>query len=536
MSAGGDLRHGLRIARAELSRSIRGYGRDWRRLVGIAFAVLFLGGYLLVSLPAAYAVGRRTGSIEAIPFLGAGTSLLPVGLVGLAALRTLERIGRPPAEDLLLLTTHPRAVVLGLIGAELGRLAVWFGVPIVALVTAFGFGLGAPTVIPALGLVALPLFACSAVWGYTLGIGLLRAFRRLPTIRRLLKIGGIGGFVVLTFGSQLAGGLIAERSIQASGLLDAVSIRPLVSYVSLAFVGTPLADSVSLAGLGVLAALIALTPVGVVAATQQASALWFTDTSVTAEPSETKTGGERLAAPRPFSVVKSGRIAWGHLLRAVRKPQEFTHLILLVFFLGPVGTTVVQAADDALGPLVAGIGVGLGTYLAGATFGLNPLGDDRPHLPFLLLSGTGVRTIVRGRALAGVALGLPVAAALPAASVVLGTHLLHAAVFAAVGAGTVVAAAAFGLGLGAAYPIYEEREFWGTETVVPSTLVMLVFLAIVGGGTLIALLGTWVTLTGGLGLSPLVVGAAVVYLALTAGGPYLSYRYAVRRYRRYHLE
>ena len=206
---------------------------------------------------------------------------------------------------------------------------------------------------------------------------------------------------------------------------------------------------------------------------------------------------------------------------------------MIVFFLGPVGTTFVQSSGDALGALAAATGVGLATYLAGATFGLNPLGDDRPQLPLVLLSGTTPRTLVRGRVAAGVAISAPVAALFPAAALGLGAAPELAGAFAAVGLPMCVAASLFAVGLGASYPIYEEREFWGAETVVPSTLVMVAYLFVVGGGTVIGLLATWFVASGRLTATPLVAGGLSVYVLTTAGVSYGSYRYAVRRYRRY---
>jgi len=531
-----DARHGLRIARAEFVRSLRGYSRDWRRLVGLGVSLLFFGGYLLLALPAVFALGLTARSLAAIPFLEPAGTLLPIALLALAALRTLERIGRAEGEDFLLTAVHPRAVVIGLVGAEIGRLTAWFGVPIAALVAAFAAGLGTPVVLLTAALVALPLVAWCAVWGYAIGLGLLRIFRRLPSLRRALKGLGLASVIAVILGSQIAGRRLAEGSVSASRLLSALAVRPLGEYVALASLGTPLHRPPTLAAVGVLAGLLALTPVGLAVATRQASALWFTDAPTGAGRSREATETAELTVPRPFAAAKSGRIAWRHLVRAVRSPQELSHLVMVVFFLGPIGTTIVQSSGDAIGPLLAGTGVGLGTYLAGATFGLNPLGDDRPHLPLLLLSGTEARTLLRGRLLAGVAFGLPVAVAVPIASIALGTQPARALAFGLVGVGTVPAAAALALGLGAAYPIYEEREFWGSETVVPSTLVMLVYLGIVVPGTAIALVGTWFLAVGGLGVTALLVVVAGVYLLLTAGGSYGSYRYAIRRYRRYDVE
>jgi len=301
-------------------------------------------------------------------------------------------------------------------------------------------------------------------------------------------------------------------------------------------VGTRLEQPTSVAALGVLGVLLAATPVGLAVATRQAATLWFTDSprsgKATAEP--TSTGGFR--APRPFAWRKSGRIAWGILVRGVRNPGELGHLVMILFYIGPLGTTVVQSSGDALGPLVAGTGVGIGVYLAGAAFGLNPLGEDRPQLPFLLLSAAEPRTLVRGRVCAGVAVGTTVAVLGSLASILLGTTPTSAVAFAAVGVVMCLAAALFAVGLGSVYPVYEAREFWGTETVVPSTLVMMGYMFVVGGGTIIGLISMWYTLAGHVTATPLLSIGIGVYLLLTAGSSYGSYRYALRRYRRYTVD
>ncbi|MFD1600079.1 hypothetical protein [Halobellus rarus] len=533
MSLRADLRHGLRIARAEFVRSVRGYARDRRRLLGLAVAVLFFGGNLLFSLPTAYLLGRTVRSADAIPFLGPAATALPFLLVALAALRTLERIGRPEAEELLLSTVHPRAAVIGLICAEIARLAIWFGLPIAAVVAAFALGLGSATFPLTVAVVVLPLVCWAAVWGYALGIGFLRLFRWLPALGRAAKIGGFLGMLALVLASQSIGRLVADGSFSVRGALDAVTIGPLTEYVAVAFLGTPLSRSLSPVGPGILLLFVALTPLGTAVAARSAKTLWFTDASKPERATRSKTSSGGFAAPRPFAATKPGRIAWGHLVRAVRHPQEFSHLVMIVFFLGPVGTTFVQSSGDALGALAAATGVGLATYLAGATFGLNPLGDDRPQLSLVLLSGTTPRTLVRGRVTAGVAVSAPVAALVPAAALGLGAAPELAGAFAAVGLPMCVAASLFSVGLGASYPIYEEREFWGAETVVPSTLVMVAYLFVVGGGTVIGLLATWFVASGRLTATPLVAGGLSVYVLTTAGVSYGSYRYAVRRYRRY---
>ena len=536
MSVRSDLRHGARIGRAEFVRSVRRQLKNKRRLLGLGFAVLFFGGNLLFILPTAYILGQTARSITTIPYLAPAATVLPAGILVLAIFRTLERIGSSDSEDLLLTTVHPRAVVVGLITAEIGRVTVWFGLPLGAVFLTFALGLGSPSLPLAVGLLLLPIVCWAAVWGYASGLALLRVFRRLPTVHRTLKVGGVVAMLGLVVASQFVGRYVVEEGVSIRVILDRLTFAPLTDYVALAFVGTRLEQPTSMAALGVLGVLLATTPLGLSLATRQASTLWFTDRPHSSESKTETTSTGGFQAPRPFAWRKSGRIAWGILIRGVRNPGELGHLVMILFFIGPLGTTVVQSSGDALGPLVAGTGVGIGTYLAGATFGLNPLGDDRPQLPLLLLTTTETRTVVRGRVFAGLAVGIPVAVFVSLASALLGTALKYAIAFAVVGVGMCLAAALFAVGIGAVYPIYEEREFWGTETVVPSTLVMIGYMFIVGGGTIIGLITTWYTLTGHVTVTPVLGIGVGVYLLLTMGMSYGSYRYALRRYRRYAVD
>jgi len=530
-----DLRHAARIGRAEYRRSLRRYTRDVRRLLGLAIAVLFFGGYTLVSLPSVFFLGRAARSLASIPYVGPAATAVPVGLLAVAAFRTVERLGAPDEPDLLLTAVHPRAVVIGLIGAEIARLATWFGLPLVALSIAFALGLGALTVPLAAALVIAPVACWAAVWGYALGLAVLWLLRRLPSVRRLARAGGVLALVVLVVGSQFAARYVVEADLPVRSLLSALTVGPLVDYAALAFLGTPLERPASIGAVAVPVAALALTPVGLAAATRGAEALWFADDAAGSDDSgATSSGG--FVAPRPFAWRKSGRIAWGLLVRGVRDPTSFGHLIVYLFFVAPLGTTVLSSSRDALGPLLAGAAAGFGVYLSGATFGLNPLGDDRRQLPLLLLTATSERTLVRGRLFAGLAVGGPIAALAPLATIPLGTTPLAAVALSVAGVGLCVAAGFLAPGLGAAYPIYEPREFWGGEAVVPSTLVTLVYVFFSVGGSSLGLLAVWYVVTRHLAVGADVAVALAVYVALTAGVSYGAYRYAVRRYHRYSLE
>ena len=306
-----NVRHGLRIGRAEFVRSLRGYLGNTRRLVGLGIAALFLGGNLFFTLPIAYVLGRTARSVTAIPFFEPAATAVPVVLVLLAMLRTLERIGNVEAEDLVLTAVHPRAVVLGLITAEIGRLLLWFGLPVGAFAIAFALGLGSPLLIVTGGLVVLPLICCTAVWGYACGLSVLRLLRRLPGVRRILKAGGILTMIGFVVASQFVRQYVVEESLSIQRLLSAFTFDPIVEYVALTFVGTPIAQPTSVRSVAVFGALIALTPVGLAVATKQAFTLWFTETSSRSTSRQIRTSSGGFTAPRPFAWTKAGRIAWG---------------------------------------------------------------------------------------------------------------------------------------------------------------------------------------------------------------------------------
>lgn len=528
-----DVRHGLRIGRAEFVRSFRGYLGNSRRVLGLLITVLVLGGMLLFALPTAYVLGQTARSVTGVPFFAPVATLVPLSLLSLSVFRTLERLGHIDGADFVLLAVHPRAVVIGLITAEMGRLSLWFGIPVGAVVVTFALGMGSPLLVASGGAVALPLVCCAAVWGYAGGIAVLRLLRHLPTLRRLLKGVGIIAMVGLVVASQLAGQFIVESDLSVQRLLSTVTFDPLAEYVALAFVGTPVSRPTSLGAVAVLAALLALTPVGLAVSTRQVSTLWFTAPVDNDASTQVQRSSGGFSPPRPFAWTTAGSIAWGILVRGRRDPAELSHLLIAVFFIAPVGTMLVEFSSDVLGPLIAGAGVVLATYLSGATFGLNPLGDERPQLPLLLLIETPAAAFVRGRLLAGVAIGVPVAVLSSLVSIWFGITALQAAATATVGVGMCLVAAMFAVGIGSAYPIYEEREFWGTNTVVPSTLVMMVYLFVVAGGTVLGLFVTWFAITGNVVLTPVFGVLFGTYLLLTVGVSYGSYRYALRRHRRY---
>lgn len=110
---------------------------------------------------------------------------------------------------------------------------------------------------------------------------------------------------------------------------------------------------------------------------------------------------------------------------------------------------------------------------------------------------------------AGSAVGVLVAVLVPVVSTLL--RRTPTAIFAGTRLWMCLAVALFALGFGSVYPNDEERDLWGTETVVPSTLVVIPYAVV--GGSVIGLLGRWYAPTGSL------VGAAL----FSAGAASISF-------------
>jgi hypothetical protein len=182
------------------------------------------------------------------------------------------------------------------------------------------------------------------------------------------------------------------------------------------------------------------------------------------------------------------------------------------------------------------VSVVLGVYVSGAAFTLNPLGDDRDHLPLILLTDTDPRTHLHGRVGAGLSVGLPLAVCVSLGALALSSSPLYGVAFAVAAVGLCVASALFAVGLGCAYPVYEEREMWGVETVTPSTLVQMTYSVVVVFGTGLGLVVLWYLLTGHVVPSVFVLTALCMYVLVTGGVSVVSYLYAVRRYRQHTIE
>lgn len=536
-----DVRTGRRIARAEVRRSIRWYFQQPRAKIALALVVLFFGSIVVfVAVPTAYELGRILRVDDRFPLLSGlrrQMTVLVGVLTALFALRTVERLAHIDGEPLILTTTTPRAVVIGLLTAETARLFLWLGVPAGLVVAAFVVGAQTPLMVVTVPLGLAPVLAFAATAGYLLGIGTLYLSRFVPLSTSIKTIVYPLGFILLIVGSQVVPrlALAGDLPVSLAPLRAALLRSPFAAYADLFLLGTPVAQPLSLTAGVVFAGLLAWLPVGVTLAGRLAARFWTTDTSEHARSEAAATGATPTSVPRPFAWWPAGRIGWHHLRAGARSPRQFVHLVFLVFAFAPVVSSLVDSSGLAW-LFALGGSILLGAILAGSAFGLNPFGDDQSVLPLLLVTETPPKRFVRGRLVAGLSVCLPMVVGLPAVIAFVGPQsLVETGVFVGVGLGLAGLSAAWAIGLGTLFPKYETQTLYGVETVVPSFLVLFGHNAAVGLLGIVSLILTGITLDHGLPGSMPLVGGGVLVVLLLVGTAVGAYVYAVRQYRTYDL-
>ncbi|WP_330630150.1 hypothetical protein [Halocatena halophila] len=535
MTIWADFEDGVQIVRGTLRRELRSYTTNQRRLIGLLVTIVFYLFTLSISIPATYTIGQGVTGLDSIPYFGVLWTLFPPGMVGMMALLSADRIATIEASDLVLMIVHPRGALLGLLGTECIHLLLWFGLPAGLVGGSFMLGANVPSALLVGGTLVLVVLCWAAVWGYALGIGTLRVLRRVPRFQRLLKILWAVVIVAVLFASQFIGrqivsGLGGRPFHSLAAILNA---GPFASFGALTFVGTPVGGSASLDGLAILAVLVLTIPVGLGVSTHQARSFWFRDRAPPKQHSDRQKPTE-FEPPWPLDRSRAGHVAWGLLLRAKRTPQKLAHLQQQGILLIMAGPLVFEAGLS--GGLLAALSCIAATQVAGAAFCANPLGDDRPLGTLLFLTDVTPRALARGRMLAGLVLTVPVAVIGSLLTIAIGTPPLAAISVAFVGAVLCLPATGLALGLGSLYPIFEEREVFGTEAISPSFGVLYVYEMIVLGGTVIGLWVCWVLATGTASLSLGLGIGLVVYGLFTTVIPYAGYRYAVGRLRSLTIE
>ncbi len=514
-----DVRDARLIAGTEFRRTLRAIRANDSRFASVVVLALFTVPMGLVWLYGAYALGEGVDvGPAAAPLIGSFVLPAVAGFAATVAFQTVQDGPFPDHPTLPLSIASTRAVVLSKLLAALAAVAVWLVAPTVVFGGAFLVGTGSLLLAPAIAVWLVPIALVAVPLGYLAGLWLTRLDRRLPVPtagKAVVWAAFVLGSVVV---GQRVGYAVAEEGVGSLAVGFLPAFGPTTAYASLLFGGEELP-----LGFAVGAILLAVGAVAARRATTEAAELWFADRPDRAE-SEPE-GSKR--PPAPFALTKTGRIAWHYLRLAVRSPRRMTHLLFLLFLVFPMAGPLADASLDAL-RFAPSVGVLACTLLAGATFCLNPIGDERGTLPVVLLSGTDAAAFVRGRILAGLVVGLAVlvACAVPGAAV--GVSPTALGVLALFALGLSAAAGGVAAGFGVLVPKHEPEEVFGVETVRPSNVPLFAFEI----GTIVA---------AGAGL--LVVGApeptvgtlvsrwpfVLAYAAVIAGSGAVGYLVSVRR-------
>ena len=539
-----DAKHGLRIGRMEFVRSVRSVRNNRRQLGGIVISALFFVGLTFFALPATYEFGisvRNQSQPELVARVARQTTVVVLGLLVLFGLRTAERIHRIDHESLILTTVTPRATLIGLLIAEIGRLFAFLGAPMVVVYLAFVLGVRSPLTALVIPVVALPMIGSTAVFGYIIGLGLNYLGRRLPLSSRAKTILWPVLFVVFFVASQAAPQLVLEGviSLPFDTVRELLAASPLTAYGELLFVGTPAQPSIHpIAGV-VAIGFIASIPVGFSAAARVACRLWFTDSQGSSNSSTPTTtsgpqGFGRSRTPPPLRWVQSGRMAWQLLVCVSRSPRRLIHLTFPLIIAGSTIPPLFQSTDFSnaasqilqYGPFVLPI---LGALFGGATLCLNPLGDDEEVLPALVLTAVVPRQLVSARLLTALVIGFPFAVFLPAIFSAIGPISLVEGLFIVFfGLVLTFASGGIGLGIGALIPRYEASKTMGIEAVTPSMPAMFAHAFAVGIAGVVGIFVVPDSLSSGL----LGFGVYIIVLFVAGTGGSL---YACGQFSRYQL-
>jgi hypothetical protein len=408
--------------------------------------------------------------------------------------------------------------------SETIQASILFVVPVLVVLVLVAAGAGGPLAPLLLGVALLAFLLAGLFLGRTVG-ATARYAGVLARLSAWVKVAAFMLVMVLIF--------VATQFVIQAFLPDdadlgfAVSIpaflpgEPIQAAVAALFV--PLGGTADPIGAIALTVALLSVPAFLALAVRAETALLLTDV-------DDDTSGEvaTRSVPWPFTVTPASRIGFRHLLRTARDPKSAFHVLPVVFgALGPFAIWISQP-DLALtmGPPLL---VVLGAELAGLLYCLNPLGDDRDQLPFLMTSVRSTDVLLRGRLLGGAAVGVVLAVGLGTPLAAIDGSPLYVVLQTALAVVLVVAVPAMALGLGSFAPKFEREEYMNIERAQPSQRATMGFLF---GGTIVAGAGmflAWWTATGDSG-PPLLLGGWVGYLAVVVGLAVVGYRYAVGRF------
>lgn len=479
MAESGWARHALRVGFVEWRRSVRATRADTAKLAiygaGALFGLLATGGVILAIL---FLLDDASGLRIGDPVRGnlALFWLFDVFIVGQRAVSLYDRIG---AESLVLTTVSARTVAVGLVVAETLRVLSLIAVPALLLTGAFAYTTGAVAAVVTVPFAVTCFVATAVAVGIALGQIVALLVARVPFVARHRTVLG-GGLAVAFFA------VYAAFQYSAVGLpvdIGLLGLLPPGWVADLFVLGSPVSGSPARAAtvaVGGPLAVVGLTAITV----RVATAYWYTDpvdpTDDGAVDSDTGPTDDRDALSAAISPLQvpavaaqpTRRVAQLALLRTRREPARLSFLLAPLAIVGSTLVSLAGAGAGGVGGGLAPVVVALAlAWLAGAAFGLNPLGDEAPVLPATLLSTVGGRRFVRGLCLPGALVGVPVAVLATAAGVAIaGYEPVDAAGL--VGLALVLSAAAVGLapGVGTRFPRFEAVTVGRSREVVPPAL------------------------------------------------------------------
>ena len=492
MSGSGWFRQGIAIGRLEFRRTARSLRGDSARLalmgvVALLFGLVVLAGTWFIlefadQIPAGDVSNVVRGSV-AIQWLFA---------VFISAQRAGSRHHSIDQASLMLLTVPVRAIAVGLLSAECFRALAYFAVPVVLLGGAFVVSTGSPLMALSLVAAVLLFIATALVVGFALG---LLAKLLVARYRAVAENKAVFSFLAVVV---FVGGYVGLQNFGGKGVTALLGWLPFSWVVDLAVIGSPFSGSLPRA-VTILVGGLAWTAGGLLVTERLGAALWFGDTvedAVAAEQARVDTGtadDPLAAAVRPFPLPTidqpAHRIAQRSVVVARRNPQRLSFLVLPVVLLGVTLVNVAQAGVGSLLALLPPMAVVALPWLAGAVFGLNPLGDERAALPATLTSLPSGRDYAVGLALPGLTLGLPMAVLATVVTGLAGPYTpLEVATLAVIALVLTLAAVVIAPALGMAFPRYDPVRVGSDREIVPPSLSAVVLYSLTLGvpGTLAA--------------------------------------------------
>ncbi|RRJ31012.1 hypothetical protein [Halocatena pleomorpha] len=461
-----------RIARTDLrnrKRSIEGSNQIIALVISGLFGVLF--GF--IGIIGLFIAGRAVGDTAVLgPARGVGAGVFGIMAV-MATIRVAQGLGLPSEADGLLTTVTHREAVAGYLLAEI---AVLLGIPtpfVLIGALAFGIGAGSAVSVVLVAVAALSLGVLGVLCGIGIGTGVRVLVARSPVLARFR--GAIGVVLTVAYFWVLFAG--STESV-FEPIFAVVRASPVGWYGDLALLAVQEVDLHQVAGaIGVT--LVGIPGVGGLCGLL-AGQLWYrravapTVASGSSEMGSVPIAGNALPLPTRHVIHKT----W---LRARRAPLRLLYAGYPLFLLVPALADIAQLRVPASLP---GMIAFYGAWATGATFTLNPIGDEEAVLPITLTTPIRGRSFIGALCLAGLLIGLPVTVLAAVLTGVIASPALSSGEFLGVGIVAIVlpvTATTIAVGAGTAFPRLESAPITRSrEAVVPSAFAFALFSLVFG--------------------------------------------------------